>query len=80
MLGVVTGVVVVLRLVLRLLITRAGLEADDWAVVAAFLIGLPGTVIICVGTIPNGVGRDVWTLTPDQITKFGMWFWATEIQ
>lgn len=78
--GVLTFVVVILRLLFRLLITRVTLGADDWAVVAAVLIGLPGTVMVCVGTIPNGVGKDIWTLTPEQITRFGMWFWATEIQ
>lgn len=69
-----------LRLCFRLFITKVPLGVDDWAILATLLIGVPGTITICLGTIPNGVGRDIWTLTFDQITNFGLWFYATEIQ
>lgn len=72
--------VVLLRLGFRAFVSKINLAADDWAVVGSLVIGLPGTIMICVGTIPNGVGRDVWTLTFDQITRFGLWFFLSEIQ
>lgn len=72
--------VVLLRLGFRAFVSKVTLEADDWAVFASLLVGLPGTILICVGTIPNGVGRDIWTLTFDQITMFGLWFYISEMQ
>lgn len=72
--------VVLARLSFRLFISKADFGADDWAILATLLIGLPGTVVICVGTYPNGVGKDVWTLTFDQITNFLWWFYISEIQ
>lgn len=78
--GTITGVVVVARLAFRLFVSKADFGADDWAILAALLIGLPGTVLICIGTYPNGVGKDVWTLTFDQITNFLFFFYISEIQ
>ncbi|KAJ4415139.1 hypothetical protein N0V82_007509 [Gnomoniopsis sp. IMI 355080] len=80
LLGVMTGIVVVARLTFRAFISKADLGADDWAILAALLIGLPGTALICLGTYPNGVGKDVWTLSFDQITKFLFFFYISEIQ
>lgn len=80
MLGTITGLVVVARLAFRLFISKAGFGVDDWSILATLLIGLPGTVVICVGTYPNGVGKDVWTLRFDQITNFLFWFYISEIQ
>ncbi|KAJ4397802.1 hypothetical protein N0V93_002039 [Gnomoniopsis smithogilvyi] len=68
------------RLAFRVFVSKADFGAEDWAILAAFLIGLPGTIVICVGTYPNGVGKDVWTLTFDQITNFLFFFYITEIQ
>lgn len=31
------------------------------------------------GLAPNGMGRDVWTLKPDQITSFGYYFYFVEV-
>lgn len=80
MFGTITGIVVVARLAFRLFISKADFGADDWAILAALLIGLPGTVLICIGTYPNGVGKDVWTLTFDQITNFLFFFYISELQ
>ncbi|KAI9149885.1 Satratoxin biosynthesis SC1 cluster protein 4 [Paramyrothecium foliicola] len=35
-------------------------------------------VIAFVGLLPTGLGRGIWTLTPDQIDKFGLWFYMLE--
>lgn len=80
MYGTITVFVVVARLAFRLFVSKAGYGADDWSILASLLIGLPGTIALCVGTYPNGAGRDVWTLTFDQITNFLMWFYITEMQ
>lgn len=69
-----------IRLGFKLFVSKVSLMADDWALIAALFIGVPGTVIICQEVVPSGIGRDVWTLTFDQITDFGMWFYIMEIQ
>lgn len=68
------------RLGFKLFVSKVSLCADDWALVASLFIGVPGTVIICQEVVPSGIGRDVWTLSPDEITRFGMWFYVMEIQ
>ena len=42
-------------------------------------MGVPNSVINVHGTTANGLGRDIWTLTPDQITAFGRFFFISEI-
>lgn len=79
-LSVVSNLVVAARLVFRVFIHKTGLYHDDWAILMTLLVGISGTVFLANGSIPNGVGRDLWTLTADQITDFGMWFYATEVQ
>ncbi|KAM5341892.1 hypothetical protein ACJ41O_014923 [Fusarium nematophilum] len=47
---------------------------DDWAILITFFCGLPSSVLNVHGTAANGLGRDIWTLTFDTITRFGMFF------
>lgn len=79
-LGVLTNVVVAARLAFRFFVNKGGLYPDDWAILVTLFTGIPGTIFISIGSVPNGVGKDIWTLTFDQITNFGMWFFLTEIQ
>lgn len=79
-LGVLTSLVVVARVAFRLLVNKRGLFPDDWAILATLLVGMSGTIFIAVGAVPNGVGKDLWTLTSNQITNFGLWFFLTEVQ
>ena len=53
-----------------------GLAADDWLILATTLAGVPSTYIGVHGTAANGLGRDVWTLAPETITAFGMYFYV----
>lgn len=62
----------------KLFIAKVWLGADDWFIVATIASGAPGTAITSLGTITNGLGRDVWTLTPHQITSFVYWFYHME--
>lgn len=55
------------------------LGLDDWLTLATLLFGIPGTIINSHFLPLSGIGRDVWTLTPDQITDFGRYFFANEI-
>lgn len=60
-------------------VAKTGWSPDDWAILATTLSGVPNTVFGVHGTVANGLGRDVWTLEPDQITKFGMFFYMVEV-
>lgn len=79
-LGIITAVVILMRVGFRYFVTGGGLGADDWAILVTLVVGIPGTVIIFLGTIPNGVGRDIWSLSFDQITRFLMFFYISELQ
>ncbi|KAF3764025.1 hypothetical protein M406DRAFT_51480, partial [Cryphonectria parasitica EP155] len=73
-LGVISGFLILLRLGFKLLVTTTGLTLDDWFILLTILSGVPSSVIVSYGTVPNGLGRDVWTLTPTKITNFGLFF------
>lgn len=59
--------------------SKLDLFLDDWFALITTLVGVPATVINRYGLPPNGIGRDVWTLTSDQITNFGKFFYVMEI-
>ncbi|SPQ25015.1 eec87730-e41e-40bc-a9d4-17d6dc907b95 [Thermothielavioides terrestris] len=71
---VIAACTVVLRLGFKLLVTRS-LSADDYAVFLLILVVVPSVVFTHYGTTPNGVGRDIWTLTPQNITDFLYYFY-----
>ncbi|KND89041.1 hypothetical protein TOPH_06339 [Tolypocladium ophioglossoides CBS 100239] len=52
---------------------------DDWFTLITVISGVPNTVFNAHGVAPNGMGRDAWTLTYDQITNFGRYFYIMEI-
>lgn len=66
--------IVVLRIGFKLLVTRS-LSADDYVVSLLVAFAIPSIIIIHIGTTPNGVGRDIWTLTPENITNFLFYFY-----
>jgi hypothetical protein len=43
------------------------------------LSGVPSVVIIDQGAVPNGLGKDVWTVPFNNITNFVRWLYALEI-
>nr|XP_036589405.1 CFEM domain-containing protein [Colletotrichum truncatum]KAF6801410.1 CFEM domain-containing protein [Colletotrichum truncatum] len=51
---------------------------DDMFAFLAYLAVLPSFIINLVGLIPAGIGKDIWTLTSEQIEKFGFWFYLLE--
>lgn len=57
-----------------------GMYADDWAILGTLFLGIPGTIVLCVRVVPNGSGKDVWTVPFYQIDEFGKWFLFMEVQ
>ncbi|KAH7122921.1 hypothetical protein EDB81DRAFT_223173 [Dactylonectria macrodidyma] len=50
------------------------LGMDDWFILITGICAAPSQSINVYGTIANGLGRDIWTLPFEQITKFAMYF------
>ena len=78
-LATATNVCALSRLVYKTVFSVGELGWDDYAVLAALISGLPSVIIIDRGIIPNGLGRDIWTLPFDHITNFIRWLYAMEI-
>jgi hypothetical protein len=74
----VAFVVVLIRLASKKL-TSSELGLDDWAILSAIVVGIPSAVLNVVGLTANGLGRDIWTLTPEMITQFAMSFYIVSI-
>jgi hypothetical protein len=45
----------------------------------SLVVDISINVLIVTGLISNGLGRDIWTLTPEQITHFLRIFYTTEV-
>lgn len=79
-LGVITACLVVVRLAFkRFFSQRRQLGADDWAILATLVIGIPCTIINKVGLTAHGLGKDVWTLQPAKLPDFVLYFYVMEI-
>jgi hypothetical protein len=77
---VISAAVVSLRLAFRVFISRRGMYSDDWAILLALCLGFPGTIVLCERIVPNGSGKDVWTVPFYQIDEFGKWLLFIEVQ
>lgn len=77
-LAVISCSIVAARIVFKLLATRS-LSSDDIVVLVLVIIAVPSVVITHYGTTPNGVGRDIWTLSPKTITDFLFYFYLMAI-
>lgn len=76
--GSVTGAVVVLRFASKYA-TGSTFWFDDYFIATALLSGIPSSVLSVHGLASNGLGRDIWTLTFEQITSFFHVFYVMEI-
>ncbi|OAA37852.1 hypothetical protein NOR_06929 [Metarhizium rileyi] len=78
--GVMTVLLVVIRLGFKKFFShQRELGADDWVILATIIIGIPCTIINWVGLTANGLGKDVWTLPVDKLTRFVMYFYVMEV-
>ncbi|KAG9203648.1 hypothetical protein G6514_002666 [Epicoccum nigrum] len=57
----------------------AELGWDDYTIILTLIAGVPSVVLIDRGALPNGLGKDVWTLPFQQITEFVRWLYVLEI-
>lgn len=66
---------VVMRFTFKATVSRMDFGYDDWCVLATLITAIPSAVITVFGTVENGLGQDIWTLTPTQITKMLQYFY-----
>ena len=78
-LSVVTAVVALSRIIYKAVFSIGELGWDDWTVLSTLITGVPSVIIIDRGIVPNGLGRDVWTVPFDHITNFVRWLYALEV-
>lgn len=79
-LGVMAIIIIPMRLIFKRWFSyRQCLTPDDWVILATLIFGVPCTIINYVGLIGHGLGKDVWTLDPNQITEFVKYFYIMEI-
>ncbi|RFU77377.1 cfem domain-containing [Trichoderma arundinaceum] len=58
---------------------RQGFGPDDWTMLAAGFVGIPCIIFNILGLTGHGLGKDVWTLTPNAVIAFTQWFLAMEV-
>lgn len=56
----------------------AYLTPDDGLTMMAYLISLPCHYIAAFNLLDAGLGRDQWTLTPQQVNDFSYWLYVME--
>lgn len=52
------------------------LGMDDWFIIISYTATAPAIFVNIFGTTANGLGRDIWTLSPSDITKTLKFFWV----
>lgn len=52
---------------------------DDYFIAITLAVGIPSSVLTVHGLTSNGLGRDIWTVTFEQITDFIRVFYVIEI-
>jgi hypothetical protein len=76
--GVISAAVVLLRLSARFF-TQSSFGLDDLFISITLVFGVPSIILTVHGILSNGLGKDIWTLTPKEITDFIHVFYAMEI-
>ena len=77
--AVVSAVFVIVRFVYKIFVIKADLGLDDWFVLAAIVSAAPSAYITAYRTSANGLGQDIWTQTPKEITNSIMFFYVLAV-
>ncbi|EXK80112.1 hypothetical protein FOQG_15331 [Fusarium oxysporum f. sp. raphani 54005] len=77
-LTIVSWVLLIQRFFCKIL-AKLPLGLDDWLVLVTAISGVVSSTININHVLPSGLGRDVWTLKPDQIYQFGFYFYIVSV-
>lgn len=73
------GVLLVTRLIYKQFLSAKGrLDSADWTILAATLLCLP-SIAVNVSMARNGLGKDVWGVSPHDLKTFGLYFYVVQI-
>lgn len=72
--GILAGLFVAQRFASKFFL-KIPFGLDDLFIGLSMLIVIPCIAINAHGLVPSGLGRDIWTVQPDQITNFGLYFY-----
>ncbi|KAF2831740.1 hypothetical protein CC86DRAFT_282469 [Ophiobolus disseminans] len=78
-LGVISAACVMSRIIYKAVYSLGELGWDDYSVLAVLFAGLPSTIIIDRGIVPNGLGMDIWAVPFDHITNFVRYLYVLEV-
>ncbi|KAJ4412312.1 hypothetical protein N0V91_000783 [Didymella pomorum] len=73
---IIATIFVAIRFFFKATVSRMDFGYDDWCVLATLIAASPSAVITVFGTVKHGLGRDIWTLTPEEITEMLKWFYV----
>jgi hypothetical protein len=73
---VIASVFVAIRFAFKVLYSKLEIGMDDWAVLATLISAIPSAIVTVYGTVAHGLGQDIWTLTPTEITKMLKFFYV----
>lgn len=71
-----SGCLVIVRLIYKRIQQPNSLGADDWIILGTAIVTIPSAIINVKVLAGNGLGKDIWTLTPQNITNFGKGFYC----
>jgi hypothetical protein len=75
----VAAAFVIMRFGYKMIVTQLDIGYDDWSVLLTLLSAVPSAVLTVFGTVKHGLGQDIWTLSPDEITKMLRYFYSMAI-
>jgi hypothetical protein len=73
---VLSTIFVAQRFAVKIIDPNLDLGWDDYLTLFAAILQAPGTIIGCGPGIASGLGKDIWTLSAEQITSFGYWLYV----
>lgn len=71
----IAGAFVIIRFVFKASFSQMEFGHDDWCVLATAISAIPSAIITVYGTVAHGLGRDIWTLSPHEITTMLKYFY-----
>lgn len=75
-LAVIAALFVIVRFAYKIFVIKVDIGLDDWFVLATMIAATPSAFITIYGTTANGLGKDIWTLSPQSITNVLMYFYV----
>jgi hypothetical protein len=67
--------IIIARLVFNRFFSIRGFNMADWAILVTLLIKIGSDTVNYLGIYKHGLGKDIWTFTPDEVTEYAFYVW-----